>query len=43
MIHDFQAYPVQKSKVAFSNIRKWIKFDIKQPRELYCTKKETIK
>lgn len=43
MIHDFQAYPIQKSHVAFLNIQKWIEFDIKQPAELYNTKKEMIK
>lgn len=43
MIHDFQAYPIQKSRMAFSNIQKWIDFDIKQPQESYYTKKEIIK
>ncbi|KAG2200597.1 hypothetical protein INT47_007341, partial [Mucor saturninus] len=43
MIHDFQAYPIKKARVAFLNMQKWIQFDIKQPKELYCAKKETVK
>lgn len=39
MVHNFQAYPLLKSDVAFSSIQKWLDIDIKQPRKLYDTQK----
>ncbi|KAI9266315.1 alpha/beta hydrolase fold-domain-containing protein [Helicostylum pulchrum] len=42
MIHDFQAYPLSKSDIAFSNIQKWVTLDIKQPRKPYSTHREII-
>jgi hypothetical protein len=43
MIHDFLAYPLPKSRQAYLNIKKWLRFILKKPsKKLRSRRKEII-